>query len=652
MNHFQRTSARALWLLWLLPACSGGGGETTTTPVLTGLTVEADGTFTVTGTNLERPFEVVFLDASGDPIAEPVPVDTVGDGASATGVTPEIPAPLSRVTVQVRIGGATDSPAIEAEIEVPCRTIDGTGNNALDPLAGSAGIELARMVPADYADGFSALAGADRPNARAISNAAMAQAESVTNARGASDMLWQWGQFLDHDIGLTPEADPAEGADIAVPSGDADFDPAGTGEVVLHFSRSAYRTGSAPRQQLNAITAFIDASNVYGSDDERAAALRANDGTGRLRTSAGAMLPFNETGLPNAGGPSAELFVAGDVRANEQIGLTAMHTLFVREHNRLADEIRARNPELSGDDVYQSARRIVGAQMQVITYREFLPLMLGSDALRPYEGYDESVDPSLANLFSTGAYRFGHSLLSSQVLRLDASGREIAEGHLALREAFFNPTRLIDEGGIEPVLRGLAAQECQALDLLVIDDVRSFLFGAPGAGGLDLAALNIQRGRDHGLPSYNAVRRALGLAAATSIADISADPAVQARLADAYATVEQIDVWVGGLAEDHLPGAMMGELFRTVMRDQFERLRDGDRFWYQRVFSGRELQELERTRLSDIIRRNTTIGTELPGDVFRVGTATAPVSPPAPPADPVEAERRRRMEDRFGGPRN
>ena len=99
-------------------------------------------------------------------------------------------------------------------------------------------------------------------------------------------------------------------------------------------------------------------------------------------------------------------------------------------------------------------------------------------------------------------------------------------------------------------------------------------------------------------------------------------------------------------------GAMLGELILAVMKDQFERLRDGDRFWYQRVFRGQELEDLERTRLSDIIRRNTTIGTEISLDVFRVRDAALSGPPPAPPSNPIDPDRRRRMEDRFGGPRN
>ena len=157
-----------------------------------------------------------------------------------------------------------------------------------------------------------------------------------------------------------------------------------------------------------------------------------------------------------------------------------MHTLFVREHNRLADEIASGQPELSGEEIFQRAQLLVIAQMQVITYREFLPALLGPNALPPYRGYDDGVNAGISNLFSSASYRFGHSTLSPTILRLDAQGAEIAEGHLALRDAFFSPGRLIDEGGIEPLLRGLSKQVCQAADSYVIDDLRNFLFGAPG----------------------------------------------------------------------------------------------------------------------------------------------------------------------------
>jgi hypothetical protein len=256
--------------------------------------------------------------------------------------------------------------------------------------------------------------------------------------------------------------------------------------------------------------------------------------------------------------------------------------------------------------------------MQVITYREFLPALLGRDALAPYRGYRPDIDVSISNVFSTASFRFGHSALSPTLLRLDRRDGPIREGHLALRHAFFTPQRLIDEGGIEPLLRGLATQAHQAIDVFVVDDVRNFLFGPPGAGGFDLAALNIQRGRDHGLPGYNEVRRAFGLRPARGFRDISSSSEVSRRLQDAYGSVDNIDVWIGGLAEDPLRGALVGELLFRVMKSQFEALRDGDRFWYELVLTPEEIQQVENNRLSDIIRRNTDIGRELADDVFHV----------------------------------
>lgn len=500
------------------------------------------------------------------------------------------------------------------------RSYDGSNNNLENPDWGKAHTQLQRYSGADYSDAISSPAGESRPSARVISNLVFAQSHDVQNAKMVTDFMWQWGQFLDHDIDLTDGVDPEEPANIAVPAGDVFFDPQATGIAEIPLNRSVYdvETGTDsdnPRQQINEITAWIDASNVYGSSTERANALRTMDGTGRLKTSEGNLLPFNVDGLANAGGTSAGLFLAGDVRANEQVGLATMHTLFVREHNRQVERIKRDNPDLSGEELYQQARTLIAAQMQVITYNEFLPLLLGRDALPRYRGYNPDIDASIANEFSTGAYRLGHSLLSSQLLRLDEDGEEIEAGHLSLREAFFRPSEIINEG-LEPVLRGLATQVCQSIDNYVIDDVRNFLFGAPGAGGFDLVSLNIQRGRDHGLPGYNQARIAMGLNPVSEFEEVSSDPLVSSALAEAYESVDEIDLWVGGLAEDHYQDAMVGELFFHILQRQFLALRDGDRFWYQNTMSERQASRVEETRLSDIIRRNTEVGRELQRNVF------------------------------------
>jgi len=504
------------------------------------------------------------------------------------------------------------------------RTIDGMGNNLINPKFGSAGIQLLRMTDTDYSDRVSEPGGPGRKSAREISNIIATQTESIPNSAGASDWVWQWGQFLDHDIDLTTEAVPNEARPIAVPAGDAFFDPDFTGGKTISFIRSIFDVNSGtnpgnPRQQLNLITSFIDASNVYGSDELRANTLRTNDGTGKLKTSSGGQFPpLNTAGLPNAGGLDPSLYLAGDVRANEQIALTATHTLFLREHNRLCDTIREAQPGLTGEEIYQRARKIVGAQMQVITYNEFLPILLGPNSIPPYEGYDPRVNPSVANEFSTAAYRFGHSMLSPTLLRVNSPGNEKVS--TSLKDAFFNPKLIHKGGGIESLLLGLAMQQAQEVDNQLVDGVRNFLFGDPGDGGFDLASLNIQRSRDHGLDDYNTARRDYGLKQVRRFSDITSNPSIQAALAEAYRSIGDMDLWVAGLAEDHLPDALVGETLHAILVDQFTRLRDGDRFWYQNdsFFTAAQLAEIENTTLADLMRRNTQLEDEIPDNVFLV----------------------------------
>jgi peroxidase len=497
------------------------------------------------------------------------------------------------------------------------RTADGSANNRANPEWGQAGREFRRRTSLGYEDGQSSPAGGNRPSARAISNAVAAAdpaGNARPNSRGATDFLWQWGQFLDHDLDLTTTADPAEAFDIAIPAGDPQFDFKSTGAEIMALDRSAYNDVAGVRQQINSISAYIDASQVYGSDAARARALRTLDGTGRLKTSTGNMLPLNTAGLANFP-PGATAFVAGDIRVNEQVALTSVQTLFLREHNFWADDTRRRNPNWSDEQIYQHARAIVGAEIQAITYREFLPVLLGPNALRAYNGYQPRVNAGIENVFATAAYRFGHSLLSANLLRLGGNRQPIAQGNLPLASAFFNQAAVTGVG-IEPYLRGLATQRAQELDNQLVDAVRNFLFGPPGAGGFDLASLNIQRGRDHGLPSYNQLRADLGLPKVQRFDQISGNRNVQTRLASVYVSVDDVDAWVGGLAEDHLPGALVGETFFLILRDQFERLRDGDRFWYETYLPADLLRQVRATSLAQIIRRNTAIRNEIQENVF------------------------------------
>jgi hypothetical protein len=523
---------------------------------------------------------------------------------------------------------------------VEWRTIDGTNNNLALPNQGAAETRQIRFgYGAQFPDGYgdAIITTPQRANARTISNTLHTQTGSVPNDRYLTDWAFQWGQWITHDLDLTrngPEFNALYTGgvgDFRIPIEDPN-DPLGPNPIP--FNRSEYdpATGTPDifpgtnrlnrREVMNAVTSYIDASLVYGSDPARAAALRTFQG-GKLKTSDGQLLPMNTTGLPNADpfNLGDRLFLAGDIRANEQANLTAVHTLFVREHNRLADRIHARYPQLTDEEIYQLARRLVGAEMQVITYEEYLPAVLGfNHAPDPaVAAYNPNVNAAVTNSFAHAVFRFGHSQISDATLLVDNHGQTV--GSLSVREAFFNPNILRDNPArLGQMLKGLASQLGQENDLLLVDGVRNNLFGPPGAGGLDLAALDIQRGRDHGLPDYNTLRKTYGLARVTSFAEISSDPVIQAKLEQLFGTVDNIDGFVGALAEDHLPGSSVGPLVKAVVGNQFERLRDGDRFFYTtdpflRSDPVRRILELDKVTLAKVIRWNTDV-TGLQGNVF------------------------------------
>ncbi len=504
---------------------------------------------------------------------------------------------------------------------------DGTGNNAVQVEWGSTQEKLLRLAKAEYGDGISTPNGSDRPSPRAISNAIADQGDQdIISDRNLAAFAYVWGQFIDHDIGLTPTGG-TEKMSIAVPKGDPYFDPNSTGNKTISTSRSIFdaTTGTSlsnPRQQINTITSWLDGSMVYGSDTKTAIALRTMTG-GKLKIGADGLLPVNNAAnFPNGTLSMANdahrladdrMLAAGDVRANENIELTSLQSLFVREHNRWATRLAAENPRLNDSELYIRARAIVIGEIQAITYNEWLPTILGPNGVAPYRGYSPQVNPVLSNEFSTGAFRFGHSLLGNDVEFFDNNGKAIAD-EIELSDAFFNPAAL-DGKTIDSIFKYLSSDPASELDSKVVGSVRNFLFGAPGQGGFDLASLNIQRGRDHGIADYNDVRAAMGLPRVRSFAEITRNRELQIKLQQLYGSVDKIDLWVGALAEDHLTGASVGPTISRVLVDQFQRIRNGDRFWYQNQFAGQLLREIDNTHLSDILKRNTNM-TNLQTNVF------------------------------------
>jgi peroxidase len=414
----------------------------------------------------------------------------------------------------------------------------------------------------------------------------------VPTSQGLSAFMYAWGQFIDHDLTLT-RSDGVNHIDIDVPDGDPIFGD----DAIISMTRAIIdpTTGPGtgqPATPLNFSTAWLDASMVYGPDAATAASLRLADG--HMTTSAGDNLP-----IVNG------MFAAGDPRAAENFALTSLHTLFVREHNYQVDQLHRQHPTWSGDQLYDYARAIVTAEIANITYEEFLPNLLGDDAIAPYHGYDPNVDPHLTLEFNI-AFRFGHSIVSAETESLAENGEVVEGSERELRDIFFAPPPdFVASGGADGQLRHLAADPSQAMDIRIVEDLRNFLFDPPVA--MDLAAINIQREHDFGVGSLNEVRESLGLARYTDIDQITNDAGTRAALREAFSNdVDLIDLWTGGLSENHAPGALVGETFQTLIAMQFEALRDGDRFWFENQgFDAGTLQRIEQTTLADIILRNT-----------------------------------------------
>ncbi len=500
------------------------------------------------------------------------------------------------------------------------RSIDGSGNNLDNVEWGATHGLLQRVTTVNYSDGMSALADEDLPNPRNVSNKIFAQEFKINDPDNHSDFVWAFGQFIDHDISLI-ENDNSEALFIDIPLDDEVMTPGGA----IAMSRSIAVEGSGtdpnnPRQYSNEVTSFLDGSVVYGSTIERATWLRTNDGSGKLKVTSDNLLPWNtisgerndqiDSSAPHMADDTRQLeylFVAGDVRANENPLLISLHTLFVREHNRLCDHFRDLNPNWSGDQLYEKSRKMIGAYLQAITYEEWLPSI--DVFIPPYTGYRPEVNPNITNVFSAAAFRMGHTLLNSEVIRMDNDGSIIPLGNISLKESFFQPREVLFAGGIESYIKGMATQVQQEMDAKVIDDVRNFLFGSGPFGGLDLAAININRGRDRGLADYNTLRDDFGLNKLNSFSNLTTTEEEAQQLEALYGDINKLDAWVGMLAEKHITGSMFGELVNTIIEKQFQDLRDGDRFYYEndQSLTPGEKEAIKATRLHDIIMRNCAI---------------------------------------------
>ncbi|KYR00934.1 peroxinectin [Tieghemostelium lacteum] len=511
------------------------------------------------------------------------------------------------------------------------RSYNGEGNNIKNKDLGIQYGPFGRLMkPKD----FKAFSKPDfynnLPMVREVSNMLCNQESLIMSTEHLTDMFNMWGQFLIHNLALSKPLSLRW--DIPVPKCDFYFDPQCTGTKNMTYIRT--RITEVPctdlntpdasdgkcYEQVNTLSSFIDANVVYGSDKATCVALRQwKDGLMISNiTDHGELPPLFIPGVSMDNDaniyPVKDLFYVGERRGNENPGLMSLHVIFLREHNRMAKVFKGKHSEWSDEDIFQHTRSCVIEQIQKITYEEYLPIVLGGP-LPSYSGYNPDLSPLVSNEFTTAAFRYGHSEVGPNIEYIDENGQRMSP--LPIRHSYFNP-KAMDIAGAEPILRGLIYNEEQAIDLFVISDLRNFLFGNPGSGGFDLVCRNLQRNRDHGIPLYNEVRQNLGLRPVKTWSDITSNIATQNRLKNAYGDVNLIELFVGGLAEDHYENSVVGQTFYTILREQFLRTRLSDRFWYERDEIKKVNSECEPVSFSELVRRNTKNMNNLPANLFKI----------------------------------
>ncbi|KAM6242101.1 myeloperoxidase-like [Porphyrio hochstetteri] len=544
------------------------------------------------------------------------------------------------------------------------RTITGECNNRKHPYLGSSNRAFARWLPAVYEDGVSVPRGATEgklyhgfplPLVRKVSNEIAHTAnENITQDQELSLIFMHWGQWVNHDIDLAPASGAGASLELYCETSCAfnspcfpiKFPPDDPRMLRSHScmpfiqSASVCNPRTFTREQINAVTSFMDASTVYGSDDAVARSIRNQTNLLGLMavnqnfTDAGLeLLPFeNQTKsvcvLTNQS-LNIPCFKAGDKRVTENLGLSALHTIFLREHNRLATALRKLNPHWEGEKLYQESRKIVGAINQIITYRDYMPLLLGEETSKwipLYRGYKKNVDPTVSNVFSL-AFRFGHTSVQPYVARLDDSFQPLGSlSHVPLHLTLCATWRIVMEGGMDPLIRGMVVDHAKLAkqNQLLVEELQNHLFEQTAIMGLDLAALNMQRGRDHGLQGYNAWRRFCGLSQPQTLDEFSevlGNPELAKKFMELYGTPNNIDLWIGAVAEPFIPKGRVGPLLACLIGTQFRNLRDGDRFWWEQtgVFTLEQLDALRRVSLPTVICDNTRIK-KIPRDVFRANS--------------------------------
>ncbi|MGE7470323.1 peroxidase family protein [Bosea sp. NPDC003192] len=369
-------------------------------------------------------------------------------------------------------------------------------------------------------------------------------------------------------------------------------------------------------------------------------------------------------------------YVAGDGRANENFALTSMHTIWARNHNFHAEQLKEAGFDGTEQELFEAAKVINEAEYQRVVFNEFADMLLGGmRGLGDHgnNGYNPDADPGISHEFAAAVYRVGHSLIGQTLTVLDENGQP---KQVALFDAFLNPSNDPDvfnaplsqlaqygyvpqpgyeQYGVNPILAGIAGQAAEQVDFNIVDAVRNDLVRIQA----DLFSFNVARGRDVGLGTLNQIRADLAESQNSYIAEavgyagdlspysswedfqarnglsdaviaqfkqaypdlvldtpeklaafVAANPDITLVNGNTVKGIDRVDLWVGGLAETHINGGVVGQTFWVVLHEQFDRLQEADRFYYKDRLEAFDFYEdfIDGQEFSDIVARVTGLG--------------------------------------------
>uniref|UniRef100_A0A8C1QW17 NAD(P)H oxidase (H2O2-forming) n=1 Tax=Cyprinus carpio TaxID=7962 RepID=A0A8C1QW17_CYPCA len=472
---------------------------------------------------------------------------------------------------------------------------DGWYNNLADHDRGAADAALVRLFPAQYTDGvYLPRQEPHLPNPRQISNIAMSGQSGLMSYRNRSVQSVAFGYHVWSEISETRRPGcPPEFMHIKVQKEDPVFGSNSSQPVLLQFQRAEWdpSTGKSPNNPRTQVP-WIDGSSIYGSSSSWCDALRTFS-KGLLASGSSKDMPRRSSSGylmwsapdPSTSPGSQELYEFGNAWANENIFTVTEGIIWFRYHNYLASKLHEEHPFWSDEELFQNARKRVIATFQVNTVF--------------FAGYQKYVDPGISAEFEAAAVRFGLTLPPPGVYK-----RYTAQITFVKLLEINNPN-LQSSQDVDELIMGMASQIAEREDNIIVEDLRDYMYGPLRFSRSDAVALTIQRGRDFGLPSYNQIRESLNMRPVNSWDEINPklkNTQVLPQPSLYENDISRLELFVGGLLESQ---EGPGPVFSTIILDQFERIRNADRFWFENIqnglFTEEEIQAIRNTTFHDVL---------------------------------------------------